>query len=272
MPYFQYNDSVQLYYEVHGDPNGKETIAFLNGVMASVTSWALLYPVFERAGFRVIVHDFKGQLKSSKPAGPYSFEEHCAEAKALFAHLGVDKLHLVGTSYGGEIAMKMAILYPELVNTISVIDSVSELDPVCEGFVIGWKVLCDTGDGETFFWGMTPSIYGPQFIENNKTMLAERAKAIKGNPDGYLEGQKILYDTFARDVTMTDQLPNIQCPALILCGEQDILKPPKFSKIMADNIPNSEYVTIPDCGHVAIFEKPKELESAIFGFVMKHCM
>lgn len=271
MPCFPYNDNVKLYYEVHGDPNGKETIAFLNGVMASVSSWSLLWPVFERAGFRVIVHDFKGQLKSSKPEGPYSFAEHCAEAKALFDHLGVEKLHLVGTSYGGEIAMQMAIRYPELVRTISVIDSVSELDPVCEGFVVGWKVLCDTGDGETFFWGMAPSIYGPEFIENNREMLAARARAIKGNPDGYLEGQKILYDTFARDVTMTDELHKIKCPALILCGEQDILKPPKFSKIMAEHIPDSEYVTIPDCGHVAIFEKPRELQSAIFGFVMKHC-
>lgn len=272
MPYFQYNDKVQLYYEEHGDPNGKQTIAFLNGVMASANSWSLLWPVFERAGFRVIAHDFKGQLKSSKPEGPYTFDEHCAEAKALFEHLGVEKVHLVGTSYGGEIAMKMAILYPELVSTISVIDSVSELDPVCEGFVVGWKVLCDTMDGETFFWGMAPSIYGPEFIANNKEMLTGRAKAIKENPNGYLEGQKILYDTFAHDVTMTDELHKIQCPALILCGELDILKPPKFSKIMADNIPNSEYVTLPDCGHVAIFEKPKELESAIFGFVMKHSM
>ena len=271
MAYFTLNEDVKLYYEVHGDPNGKETIAFLNGVMASVSSWSMLWPVFERAGFRVIVHDFKGQLKSSKPEGPYSFAEHCAETKALFEHLGVEKVHLVGTSYGGEVAMKFAILYPEMVRSISVIDSVSELDPVCEGFVVGWKILCDTGDGEQFFWGMAPSIYGPEFIQKNWEMLSGRAKAIKGNPDGYLEGQKILYDTFAQDVTMTDALGEIHCPALILCGEEDILKPPKFSKIMAERIPNAEYMTLPGCGHVAIFEKPRELESAIFGFVMKHC-
>ena len=271
MPYFKVNDETELYYEVHGDPNGKETIAFLNGVMASVTSWALLYPVFERAGFRVILHDFKGQLKSSKPAGPYSFAQHCAEAKALFESLGVEKLHLVGTSYGGETAMKFAILYPEMTQSISIIDSVSELDEVCKGFVVGWKVLCDTRDGQTFFWGMAPSIYGPEFISNNQEMLSKRAKAVKDSPNDYLEGQKILYDTFAQDVYMTPELSKIRCPALILCGEQDILKPPKFSQIMADNIPGAEYVTIPNCGHVAIFEKPKELESAIFGFVMKHC-
>ncbi len=271
MPYFETN-GVRLYYEVHGDPNGKETIAFLNGVMASVSSWALLYPIFERAGFRVVLHDFKGQVKSDKPEGPYTFAQHCAETKALLEHLGVEKVHLVGTSYGGETAMKFAALYPEMTKTISVIDSLSELDEVCKGFVTNWKTLCDTGDGETFFWGMAPAIYGPEFLAKNHDMLAVRAKAIKGNPDGYLEGQKILYDTFNDDVYMTPELEKIQCPALILCGEMDILKPPRFSKILVDHIPNAEFVTLPGSGHVAIFERPKELESAIFGFVMKHSL
>ena len=72
MAEFQVNGTT-LYYEVLGDENGKETIAFLNGVMASASSWALLYPIFEKLGFRVILHDFKGQLKSGKPEGPYTF-------------------------------------------------------------------------------------------------------------------------------------------------------------------------------------------------------
>ncbi len=270
MPYFEYSKDVTLYYEEHGNPEGKETIVFLNGVMASAASWSVLWPVFERAGFRVIAHDFKGQLKSSKPEGPYTFAQHCEETKALLEYLGVEKAHLVGTSYGGEVAMKFAVMFPEMTKSISVIDSVSELDPVCKGFVVGWKVLCDTGDGETFFWGMVPSIYGPEFIEKNMDMLTARAKAIKDNPNHYLEGQKILYDTFAEDVYMTDELPKIKCPALIICAENDILKPPKFSKILADNIPDAEYVTIPGAAHVVFFEKTKEVETAIFGFILKH--
>ena len=272
MPYFDYSEDVRLYYEEHGNPEGKETICFLNGVMASAAGWSVLWPAFERAGFRVICHDFKGQMLSSKPEGPYTFAQHCEEAKALFEYLGVEKAHLVGTSYGGEVAMKFAAMFPEMTKSISVIDSVSELDPVCKGFVESWKVLCDTGDGETFFWGMIPSIYGAEFIENNMEMLEGRARAVKRNPNNYLEGQKILYDTFAQDVYMTDELPKIKCPALIICAENDILKPPKFSKIIADNIPDAEYITIPGAAHVVFLEKTREVETAIFGFIMKHIM
>lgn len=271
MPHFEYTKDISLYYEEHGNPEGKETVVFMNGVMASANSWSVLWPVFEKAGFRVIAHDFKGQLRSSKPAGPYTFAQHSEETKALLDYLHVEKAHFVGTSYGGEVAMKFAAMYPEMTESISVIDSVSELDPVCKGFVASWKVLCDTGDAETFFWGMLPSIYGAEFIENNMEMLSARAAAMKAVPADYLEGQKILYDTFADDVYMTDELPKIQCPALIICAENDILKPPKFSKIMADNIPNSEYITIPGAAHVVFLEKTREVETAIFGFIMKHC-
>ena len=263
-------NGTSIFYEVKGDINASKTIAFFNGVMASTSSWNLLSPIFEKAGYRVVLHDFQGQLKSDKPDGPYTFDMHCAQAHALFAHLKVEEVNLIGTSYGGEMAMHYAFTYPSQVKTITVIDSVSELDAVVSGFVLGWKNLCDTMDGEIFFKGMAPSIYGPEYLANNKEFLEERGKALKGNPNRYLEGQKILYDTFVENTTMTHRLCEIKCPALVICGENDILKPVKFSKIIADNIPQSEFIVIPDCGHVAIFEKPLELESAIFGFIMKH--
>ena len=70
---------------------------------------------------------------------------------------------------------------------------------------------------------------------------------------------------------MTDELYKIQCPSLVVCGQEDILKPVKFSRLLADNIPNAEFAVIPDCGHVTIFEKPGILNSILVGFVLKNC-
>jgi 3-oxoadipate enol-lactonase len=58
---------------------------------------------------------------------------------------------------------------------------------------------------------------------------------------------------------MTNRLNEIKAPTLIICGMDDILKPPKFSKIIQDEIKGSELVLLEDCGHVAIFEKYKEI-------------
>lgn len=261
---------VNLYYEVKGDLNSKSAVAFLNGVMASTNSWDLVTPIFEKLGFKVILHDFKGQLKSDKPAGPYTFNEHAAEAKALFEYLGVERLHLVGTSYGSEVGMKFAILFSEMVESLSIICGVSELDEVLKGFIDNWSMLCDLNDGEKFFWGMAPIIYGNSFYIKNLGVLEERAKASKNLPRAYFEGQKILYETFKEDVYMTDELHKIKCPALVIAGQDDLLKRPKFSDIIAKEIPNTEYVILPDCGHVAIFEQHKILNTLLSGFILKN--
>ncbi|NLW39869.1 MAG: alpha/beta hydrolase [Tissierellia bacterium] len=269
MPYFNI-DGVNIYYELKGDLKAEETVVFFNGVMASTTSWNFQVPVFRKFGYKVLVQDFKGQLKSDKPKGPYSFKEHAYEAKELIRHLNIDKVHIVGTSYGGEVAMRFAIDYPELVKSISIIDSVSELDEVLKYFIESWKALAESKDAEKFFWGMMPSIYGNTFIKENIEMLKKRAEEFKDFPEDYFQGQIYLYDTFISDVYMTDELDQIKCPALVVCGEDDILKPVKFSKIIADRIPNSEFVVIPDCGHVTIFEKPDVLNSILLGFIMKN--
>ncbi len=269
MAIFKTND-IEIFYQVKGNPNAKKTIAFFNGVMASTSSWSLIVPIFEKLDYRIILHDFKGQMKSSKPQGPYSFKEHCQEAKALFDYLGVESVHIVGTSYGGEVAMKFAILYPETTKSIAVIDSVSECDEVLKKFVLGWKTLCDLGEGDKFFWGMAPSIYGADFMTKEIEMLNKRAMDFKKIPSDYYEGQKILYDTFVNDVYMTDELDQIKCPSLIICGQDDLLKRPQFSALIASRIEHSEYVLLPHCGHVAIFEQAEVLKTLLLGFISKN--
>ncbi len=270
MPYFIVN-GVKLFYEEKGSHDSEETVAFMNGVMASTGSWAYQVPVFEKLGFRIILHDFKGQAMSDKPDGVYTFRQHAFEARALFDYLGVTKLHIIGTSYGGEVAMRFAIDYPEYVKSISIIDSVSELDSNLKLFIRGWKLFARIGDPEGFFWGMAPSIYGSSFMKENMEFLEKRAAAMKSLSPDYFKGQISLYETFEKDVYMTDELYRIQCPSLVVCGQDDILKPVKFSKLLADSIPNAEFAVIPDCGHVTIFEKPGILNSMLAGFVVKNC-
>ena len=263
-------NGVKLYYEIRGNEEGEEAVAFFNGVMASVNSWSLQARVFERFGYRVLLHDFKGQLLSEKPEGPYTFKEHAEEARLLMKELGIEKVHLIGTSYGGEVALRFAIDFPEAVKSISIIDSVSELDEVLKLFVGGWKDAAKAGDPRKFFWNMVPTIYGDSFIRKNFKMLEERAMALEKASSDYFEGQIALYETFLGDVCMTDLLERISCRTLVVCGEEDILKPKKFSKTIADRIQKSEFAIIPDSGHVTIFEKPDVLNSLLLGFIMKN--
>lgn len=266
MAYFEI-DGVKLFYEEKGDLKSEKVVAFFNGVMASTSSWNLLIPVFEKAGYRIILHDFKGQVLSDKPEGPYSFKDHATEAKELFDHLGVEKVHIIGTSYGSEVGMKFAILFPDMTLSLSLIDGVSELDNVLTKFIDNWCYLCELEDGEKFFWGMSPIIYGEDFFRENIEMLSKRAQNLKKIDPKYFYGQLQLYETFKLDVYMTDELHKIKCPTLIMVGDEDIIKPRKFSEIIHREIEKSQLVILPNCGHVGIFEKPEEIQTLLYGFI-----
>lgn len=269
MPTMNINGN-DLYYEVLGNSEAKETIMFLNGVMTSTTSWALYYPFFEKLGYKILLHDFKGQMKSAKPKGPYTFKEHADDAKALLDELGIDRVHLIGTSYGGEVALRFAIDYPSQAASLTLIDVASEIDETTRLFVEGWKYLAKGTDGEAFFWGAVPSLYYNAFVEKNKEFLAERAKMLNDIEREYFDGQVNLYDTFISDLDLTEELEKIQCPTLVVVGENDILTPRKFSDILVERIPKTEYMIIPECGHVTIFEQPETLKSAMIGFILKN--
>jgi len=183
--------------------------------------------------------------------------------------LGIEKAHIVGTSYGGEVGLRMAIDFPVFIQTLTVIDSLSELDPLVETFVLSWRHLCDDLDGEAFFNGIMPTIYGEKYIRENRAMLENREQQMKNFPEEYFIGQTYLYDTFLQDVTMTSELSKITCPVLIINGKNDLLKPAKFSRILHENIKQLQWIEIPNCGHVAIIEQASTVNNCILGFLPK---
>ena len=269
MAMFETN-GVNIYYEDLGNKDSKNCVVFFNGAMSTVSSWQLLYPIFEKMGWRVVLQDFKGQFKSDKPAGPYTFEAHANEAYSLFKHLGLEQVHVIGTSYGGRVAMEFAILHPEITASISLINSLSELNTLSETIFKSWEAIRVAENGESFFWNAVPILYGKTFIANNKEECVSRAKFMGERATEYFDGKKLIFDNLLSNVYVTDRLCKITCPTLVVCGEEDILTPVALSEIIVQQIPHAEFVTIPDCGHSTLIEKPKELESIIFGFVMKH--
>ena len=68
---------------------------------------------------------------------------------------------------------------------------------------------------------------------------------------------------------VSDRLGEIKIPTLILCGAEDKMTPPKYSKYLHKHIPNSELTTIEKAGHMVMLENPHEVADAIEQFVEK---
>ena len=106
MPTIQVN-GVQLYYELHG--SGEDVLVLNNGIIASTATWAFQLPALT-PHYRVLLYDMRGQGQSQKwqPGDPdYTWEQHADDLAALLDALGIERAHIGGISYGGELTLVM---------------------------------------------------------------------------------------------------------------------------------------------------------------------
>jgi len=114
-------------------PNGT-TIVLLHGKNFCAATWGDTARGLAAAGYRVIAPDQIGFCKSSKPSGyQYSFHAMAALTAALLDRAGTGKVVLVGHSTGGILATRFALLYPERVAKLVLVNPLGLNDTLSEG-------------------------------------------------------------------------------------------------------------------------------------------
>jgi 3-oxoadipate enol-lactonase len=257
-------NGVELQYELSG--TGEDTIVFLNGIAMSIAHWK---PIAESLGqrHRCLSLDLRGQLLSpqARSGNPISLSDHVEDLRALVESLGIAKAHLVGTSYGSEVAMMFAARHPVMTASLVVIDGVSQLDPLLRAIAEGWKAAA-LADPLAFYRTIVPWNYSAAYIGTNAEALARRETAVAGLPRGYFEDFAALCDAFL-DIDITPLLPRIACPTLVLVGEKDILKHAGFARIITSGVPGARMRILPGAGHAVVVEKPQAVLAEVQAFL-----
>jgi 3-oxoadipate enol-lactonase len=258
-------NGVDLYYELHG--SGSDAVVLNNGIIASTKSWVYLLPVLA-PHFRVLVYDMRGQGQSQKwrEGDPdYTWATHASDLAALLDALGIDRAHIGGISYGGELTMVFALRYPERCKKLFVADSVSYVAPSLRAIVESWVLAAETGDHEGFYRSTWMWNFGEQFFGEKYDFLASRIEAARALDLPSVIQLCRCFNT----LDITAQLGSIQQPACVIVGEQDILKPRHYSQTIARAMPNAECHLIPDAGHASFWEQPASFNSIVLGFLLK---
>lgn len=263
MPHIQANN-VNLYYELHG-PENASVLVLNNGIiMNAATSWVFQTNALSE-NYRLLQYDCRGQGGSDHPESPYSMEIHADDLAALLAALEIDAAHIAGISYGGEVAQAFALKYPGKVRSLILIDTVSEVGPELKLVIQSWVDALRTGDALAFFNATVPWNFSPEWLAAN-TAILEDAK----------ERYKLLdFPAFIRlceaffGVNFTARLADIKAPTCIMVGEQDLLKGPRYAKIIKDHIPHAEHHVLKGAGHASCWERPEEFNKIILDFLAR---
>jgi 3-oxoadipate enol-lactonase len=256
---------ISIHYELSGE--GREVVVLLNGIAMSIGNWRPIVDALVSSGRRVLCHDFRGQMLSEREAGPYSLRAHAEDLAGLMRGLGLEKAHIVGTSYGGEVALEFALAHPEMTTSLSVVDSVSYADPMLVAAVEGWKA-CALADPVAFYRSIIAWNYSAEYIGENKAELAKREKAIASLPRQWFEDFSGLCDAFLA-IDLRGRLGSIAAPTLVIWAEKDILKGEVYSRAIAAEIGGARLLCIPGSGHAVAMERPEALGLALLDFIGK---
>jgi pimeloyl-ACP methyl ester carboxylesterase len=169
---------------------------------------------------------------------------------------GFKEVVLAGHSFGGAIALMYALRYAQELKGIIIIGSGARLrvHPTfltpCEEAIKGngqkWYELVEE------MYRLTPEDYKREVIEKQKAI-----------------GPAVMLNDFlgCDKFDITDRVHEIKLPALIICGELDVMTPVKYANYLGAKIANSRVVIVPKAGHFVLAEKPEVVNKAMEDFL-----
>jgi pimeloyl-ACP methyl ester carboxylesterase len=267
MAYLTTCDGARLYYEVHGEG---EPLLLLNGIMMSTPSWAGFVPVLARR-HRLILLDFRDQGRSSTMAGGYDLGVHVDDVRALLDALGVDRVHLLGLSYGGQVALRLALRSGDRLRSLILANVPHAVSNHLRAIGRAWEEAAALHDGERFFTLGIPFVYSAAFYESSLDVLERRQQMFKEllTPE-WFEGLVRLSRSAASFRVTPDELRSIATPTLLIGADEDLIAPVRAMEALQDAIPGCELVVIHRAGHGAFLERMNEFATLVIGFATKH--
>ncbi|XMB65889.1 alpha/beta hydrolase [Mycoplasmatota bacterium zrk1] len=267
MAIFKYN-GYDVHYIVDGDINSdKNKIILLNGIMMSTRSWEMFKEPFSKDN-TLIRFDMFDQGDTSKLNHNYTLDIQVELLKALLEYLNIEKINLVGISYGASVALKFTVKYQSFIEKLFLANAVSKTSDWLRAIGNGWNEVAKSRNGEAYYNITIPYIYSPLFYMNKIDWMNKRKELlipIFSDPNFLDAMSRLTISSENHDVNK--DLYNIIVPTMIISSEQDFLTPMEDQKFISERIKDSKLVIIPNCGHASMYEKPELFVALVLGFI-----
>lgn len=217
---------------------------------------------------RALAPDFWGFGATDRWGGPneLSHDDQALIVLALADHLAIDRFHVVGHSYGGASAVRLALHAPDRLKSMVLIEPVimtllrgtddaalfQEYSNVATGFIEaaargspeeGWRRFIDYRNGSGTWDRLTEEAKG-RFVAATQTTV---------------EG----YKSNLQNPTTREELSRIVVPTLVLCGSSTTKPDSRVSEIVRDNIPNAAYAILEGAEHMSPLSHPEQVSAHI---------
>lgn len=256
-------DAVRVFYTDTGGSG--PVVVFGHGFFMDSSMFSPQVEYLASRGFRVLCWDARGHGKTESAADSlFTYWDSARDVLAVMDAARVDRATLAGMSQGGYAALRAALLAPERVGALVLLDTEAGASDADEK--AGYRELFDAWTNpdvplDPLADGLAPRLIGgsepDQAPWRARWHVSDRS-AIRAAGHCLIERESVL-----------DQLGKIRCPALVLRGELDESSTADKSAALADGLPASEpVVTIPGAGHAANWTHPDHVNQVLGGFLV----
>ncbi|MGA0594943.1 alpha/beta fold hydrolase [Enterovirga sp. CN4-39] len=286
----QRQDVSMAYMDVRPErPNGKVAV-LLHGKNFCGATWEGTIAELTKAGYRVIAPDQIGFCKSTKPAAyQFSFQQLASNTAGLLSSLGVEKAVVIGHSMGGMLAARFALMMPERVEKLVMVDPLGLEDWQAAG--VPWLPIEKAYEGERKTTFDSIKAYQLKFYYNGQW---------KPEYDRWVQMQAGLYagpgaervawnSAQTSDMILTQpvvhEFPDLRVPTVLIVGGKDRTAPGAnrapaevaarlgrydlLGRATVARIPNSVLVEFPELGHSPQVEAPDRFHAALLAELNK---
>jgi pimeloyl-ACP methyl ester carboxylesterase len=281
-------DGTAINVEYYGREDG-QAIIFVHGLNANIKNWYYQRKFFEK-NYRLIMMDLPGMGKSTRPANKdFSLSKMAADLQAVIDHTGVKNPILWGHSMGGMtiltfLAKNQNVNYTAIKGVI--LEHTTYTNPVRTILFRGLMTAIQKPILTPLCYliiALSPLIWISRWMSylNGNAHIITRWLTFAGTQTAKQLDFSTLLSTLTPPAVMargclgmfrydvTDKLPNIAVPTLIIAANKDRLTRPDASEYMERHIPNAELVMLTPGNHQALFERHKEVNEAAAQFIQK---
>jgi pimeloyl-ACP methyl ester carboxylesterase len=265
-------DGGELEYEVQG--TGEPVLLIHGAILADAFTPLLTQPALAD-DYQLIAYHRRGFAGSCRHTGPCTIAHQTADARAVLDHLGVERAHVVGHSYGGMIALQLALDAPERVATLALLEPAGIAAPSGERF--GAEVMQPSmerfaaGDRAGAVERFLQGVCGPQVRE-----VADRALPT-GAFDLAVADADTFFDTEWPALLAWQFGPaeaaRVTQPALLVLGTGSDAVTPMFGEMnsaLAEWLPRAESVPLPEATHALQMMNPAGTAEVLTAFFARH--
>ncbi len=246
------------------DEGSGTPIVFIHGFPLNRTMWdAQVKALSGRA--RCIAVDLRGHGESQAPMWFASVEIYADDLRGLLDHLGIDRAVICGFSMGGYVAFAFYRKYRERVRGLVLADTRPQADtPEAKQGRFNTAQTALNQGATAIAEAMTPRLLSAASLERRADLVQSVRAMIVSTPVTGIAGDLM---AMAERPDSVELLGRIDCPTLVIVGDQDALTPPADAQLMAERVRGARLVTIPGAAHMSNLEDPETFNRAIAEFL-----